>query len=692
MKKLTHLEQLDDRLRMMPKPTLDKNRELQIKRTIMNTRTTKITPKKKRNIKGITATIGAIAAAFLFVILIYGNVGQSPQTSTIPFSSFVDEDITKIVGITENISYSSEDREIIDSFYDTVGSLEFTELNSDRDRFSSVEGLELYNQEGELLQTLHFEETGLVYIGNNLYEFDASKWHEFRDVFFTNEHLAVEDLEDEEKTEEQPDETENVQELFDSELAKAPSERNWDNIYEFIQDGANPDKALLIAAKENLESIVTELLELGANSNAVDGYKDTPLTLTTSTAVAKLLIDSGAELEHRNARDHSALVNAVYGHQTEMAKLLLESGANPNTTITTSSDFTVLWMAGKYNLMPIGDLLIQHGATLIDGYDLESWMASEVPYLKDMLDENFLSYASIGRLPNILTVQLPADPSVFENQYGEKFESFEVDGGTADVYGDHIFIKPNDSDMYLSYRFELNPGDHVTVADVENVLGSPKSTYMNENKDRVIMSYMLEHYDLQLIYDGTITYPKDEANIIALELHYKKPGVMEPANEVLDILANGDMNELATYVHPEKGVLFAPFLQLTSTPMYEQHEPITFHANEIPTLLQDEEVYHWGDHAASGLPIEMTPAEYFDSYVYAKQEPDAIYVNQQYLSGPEFFTDNVRGMFPDAHMVQYSFDETVEGEELSWMQLTLIFEEYDGEWKLVGIMHNAWTP
>src|SRR5690606_28750275 len=120
-----------------------------------------------------------------------------------------------------------------------------------------------------------------------------------------------------------------------------------------------------------------------------------------------------------------------------------------------------------------------------------------------------LTYAALGRLPNILTVQLPADPSVFENKYGERFESFEVDGGTADVYGDHIFIKPDDSDMYMSYRYELNPGDNVTLSDIETILGGPKSTYMNDNNDKVIMSYMLEHYDLRVIYDGTVNYPKD---------------------------------------------------------------------------------------------------------------------------------------------------------------------------------------
>ncbi|WP_042142235.1 ankyrin repeat domain-containing protein [Paucisalibacillus sp. EB02] len=689
MKRQSHLEQLDDRLRMMPKPNISKSKELQIKRTIMNTRTTRTTPKKKRSFKGIATTFAALAAAFLFAILIYGNLGQNPQTTSISFTEIVKGDVAKINGVSGDLrSFTSEEQEVIDLFNETVGKVELTEsekTSSYRDR------IELYNADGKLIEVLEFAKTDLVLIKEQWYEFDSSKWHEFRSTFFNDKYLVVKE-EDEEKPEEQPEETENVQEQMNSELAKAPSERNWDNIYAYVRDGANPDRALLIAAKENMESIVSELLKLGANPDAIDGYKDTPLTLTTSTAVAGLLLENGADIEHRNARDYNALVKAVYGHQTEMVKLLLQSGANPNTTVTTSSDVTVLWMVGKYNFMPIGDLLIQHGATLVEGYDLESWMASEVPFLEDMLDENFLSYAAIGRLPNILTVQLPADPSVFENQYGEKFESFEIDGGTADVYGDHIFIQLDEQDMYTAYRLELNPGDIVTVADVENILGAPSSTFMNETNDRRIMSYMMEHYELRFIHDGQVNYPKEETNILAFELHYKYPGVMDPAEKVFSLLANRNMSELAGYVHPEKGVLFAPFLQLTTTPMTDQHEPVTFQADDIPGLLQDETSYRWGDHSASGLPIEMTPSEYFDSYVYAEKVPDATYVNQQILREPEFFTENVRGIFPNAHMVQYSFFETVEGNDLSGMQLTLIFEKYNEEWKLVGILHDAWTP
>src|SRR5690606_33039026 len=153
-------------------------------------------------------------------------------------------------------------------------------------------------------------------------------------TFFKDKYLVVEEK-DEENPEEQ-EETENVKDLMNTELAKAPSERDWENIYAYIRDGANPDRALLLAAKENREKIVAELLELGANPNVMDEYNDTPLTLTTSTEVAGVLLENGAEIEHRNNRDYNALVKAVYGHQTEMVKLLLESGANPNTTVTSS--------------------------------------------------------------------------------------------------------------------------------------------------------------------------------------------------------------------------------------------------------------------------------------------------------------------------------------------------------------------
>lgn len=688
MKRQIHLESLDEQLRKMPKPNLDKQKAMQIRKNILNTRVSQTNVKKKRNLKAISTTLGAIAAVLIFAVLVVGNFGHDQTQATLLFSELVEGNITKIDGALDEHHYSTETETLIELFHETVGAMELTE--SEKESIAGLdEKLELYDVNGELLQTLQFSnDSELVSIDGIIYEVETEKWLEFKEKFFTDDYLITL----EEENEDPEEKTEDISALLDSELAKAPSQRNWDKVLEYIQQGANSDKALLIAAKENLDSIVSQLLQLKADPNTMDSNQNTPLTITTSGKVAALLLENGADLNHRNARDHNALVIAVYGHHTEMVEILLEAGANPDTTVNSNSDITVLWMAGKSGNKEISDLLLQHGATAMEGYELESWLLSQRPSLSDMLlpESNFTSLADIGRLPNLPVIQVPADSTYFSNQFEDPFETYKVEGGTADVYGDHIFIKNDDGTMYSTYRYELNPGDNVTVADVENALGEPSS--LREVGSMSVLSYNLKHYELRFLYDGTLTYPKNETDILAFELHYNKPGIKEHADNVFSILSENNREELAKHVHPEKGVLVAPFIQVIPGVMSEEHEPLVFKAEEIPSLFQDKTMYRWGDHGASGLPIEMTPADFFERYLYTKKQPDTYYVNQQNLSAPEFFTETIRGVFPDAHMVQYSFFETQEGDDLSWMQLTLIFEEYKDEWKLVGILHNEWTP
>jgi Ankyrin repeats (3 copies) len=689
MKRLNHLELLDENLRLMPKPTLGKDKHLQIKNSILNTRTSQIKQKKNWNYKGMMTTIGALAAAFMFAVLLYGYLGQNSEPSTMVLSSMIEGDIRKISGSTNGHTYQSEDEMLIKQFYEDIGNMKFMETEEENTKQQDT--ITLYNANGKLLKTFNFGTEDIVTIDGNQYTFDMGKWENFKEIFFTDKYrLPGNDNED---SGEQSGDTKDISLLMDQELAKAPSQRDWNKVLDYVKQGASPDRALLLAAKENNVAIVPELLNLKANPNTTDGDSNTPLMLTTSIEVASSLIDHGADPIARNKRGHNPLVIAVYGHHTEMVKLLLEAGADPNTTVQPESSVSVLWMAGKYGDQSISELLIEHGADEVEGYDQESWWIAQIPSLSNMLNqkEELLSSAQIGRLPGIPYIQIPADSNVFSGQKGDPFETLPVKGGTVDVYGDHIYYKPEGKTLYTAYQYELNPGDHVTVAEIEDVMGVPSST---TTKDSGLegMVYSLDQYELTFYYDGTLSYPKNELDILSLELVYKEPGIIEQAESVFTLLADKNMKELAKQVHPEKGVLFAPYLQLKSTSMTETHNPVTFSTKEIPNLLQDKETYLWGYGGGSGLPIEMTPSEYFEGYVHTKQQPDAIYVNEQNLTGPEFFTETVRGIFPSAHMVQYSFFETQKGYDQSWLQLTLVFEEYEGEWKLVGVLHNAWTP
>ena len=88
---------------------------------------------------------------------------------------------------------------------------------------------------------------------------------------------------------------------------------------------------LLAASRWSLLSIVTDLLNKGANINKQDRFGYTPLMLAVKrdcTAVAKCLVDQGAHLEMRNIHHFTSLMLASYLGNTGMLKLLLKNGAN----------------------------------------------------------------------------------------------------------------------------------------------------------------------------------------------------------------------------------------------------------------------------------------------------------------------------------------------------------------------------
>lgn len=162
-----------------------------------------------------------------------------------------------------------------------------------------------------------------------------------------------------------------------------------------------------------------------------------------------------------------------------------------------------------------------------------------------------------------------------------------------------------------------------------------------------------------------------------------KSSIKKQANEVLRLLADQNMEALANHVHPEKGLLFAPYV-------YVKPNAITFSQDEIAGLLEDTKVYNWGSQAASGKPIELRPNKYFDKYVNASAftKADEVNLNKQTKLG--ITLNNIREVFPNAQTVEFYHEGTKE--ELNWGSLTLVFEDVDGSRKLVALVHNEWTP
>jgi hypothetical protein len=125
------------------------------------------------------------------------------------------------------------------------------------------------------------------------------------------------------------------------------------------------DEELLDAARNGDTARVRELLRKGANANAKDRGGWTPLHWAAfwgHVDVAKLLLEHGADVNAKESvYDATPLhVAAATGH-ADVARLLLEHGADVNAKYG-DSDLTPLHVAALYGHADVARLLLERGA------------------------------------------------------------------------------------------------------------------------------------------------------------------------------------------------------------------------------------------------------------------------------------------------------------------------------------------
>ncbi|MFK7972503.1 MAG: ankyrin repeat domain-containing protein [Bacteroidia bacterium] len=107
-----------------------------------------------------------------------------------------------------------------------------------------------------------------------------------------------------------------------------------------------------IAAAKNYEGIVSILLDLGADIDAINPGGQTPLARAAyygNTAIVKQLLKAGANVNLSNARYHvTPLMAAAMGGQVETGSLLLHAGADPALRDAQGRKTALMW-ASFYN-------------------------------------------------------------------------------------------------------------------------------------------------------------------------------------------------------------------------------------------------------------------------------------------------------------------------------------------------------
>lgn len=156
--------------------------------------------------------------------------------------------------------------------------------------------------------------------------------------------------------------------------------------------------------------------------------------------------------------------------------------------------------------------------------------------------------------------------------------------------------------------------------------------------------------------------------------------------KVLQAFSADDFQTLSTFVDPSSGVRFSPYGNINVA------EDKVFTANQLKTGMGSSEVFHWGSYDGSGEPIDLTFSEYLKKFVNDADFSKAPEQKKDEMIGQGNTLNTITAAYPSAHFMEYhfpGFDPQYQG--MDWKSLRLIFEESQGQWYLVGVIHDQWT-
>ncbi|WP_026703102.1 hypothetical protein [Salibacterium aidingense] len=267
----------------------------------------------------------------------------------------------------------------------------------------------------------------------------------------------------------------------------------------------------------------------------------------------------------------------------------------------------------------------------------------------------------------------------FEGVMSEDLASWMTDSYFREE-ADGVYVIAKDAPTWLQedqpFELEEESEGHVRIVQERN----------NNLLGHVEMIYHAAYVDGQWMVDEIETNELEDSNSPGDNADGHQQEVAEAAQSVVDYLVSQDMPRLAELVHPEKGVLFSPYVHV------EEDDAQVLQAGEIENFFQDEEQYVWGTQDGSGRTIEMTPSEYYEEYIYEADLSDPDEINVEEIEERSTMTNNIKDVFPEATVVEYYIEGSGENAEMSWSALNIVMEQDEnGEWKVVAIVHDEWT-
>jgi len=181
-----------------------------------------------------------------------------------------------------------------------------------------------------------------------------------------------------------------------------------------------------------------------------------------------------------------------------------------------------------------------------------------------------------------------------------------------------------------------------------------------------------------------IEYELTEEGIIKPEFAQKI--IEETSNKVINAISTKNFDTISEFVHPAKGVRFTPYTYVLL------EDDVVFNVEQIENFFNKQDVYLWGHYDGTGFEISLTPNEYYDEFIYTEDFINAEEIGYNEVLSSGNMLENQFEVYENAIVVEYYFSGfNPEYTGMDWRSLRLVFEEYEGDWKLVGVIHNQWT-
>ncbi|MGI9192007.1 MAG: hypothetical protein ACR2IL_07780 [Chitinophagaceae bacterium] len=159
----------------------------------------------------------------------------------------------------------------------------------------------------------------------------------------------------------------------------------------------------------------------------------------------------------------------------------------------------------------------------------------------------------------------------------------------------------------------------------------------------------------------------------------------ESADSVMRSLKRTDMAALRPWISHQGSILFSPYSYVDTL------NARRLSAQDFSDFFGDTTQVQWGQYDGSGLPIMLSPAEYYKTFIYnhAFAEADSVFENKSIQRGNS--TDNLSEIFPGNEHVEYFVAGDSKNAGLGWGSLTLVFRKEGNRYFLVGVVNNRWT-